>query len=55
MQLIGKTNIGAVSIEHATRVLLPTGDKQCRKKQVFSACGLNSLNDEGYYLGKVLI
>jgi SUN domain-containing protein 1/2 len=50
VQLTGKVNITAVSIEHASRPLLPTGTITSAPKD-FSVWGLDSLNDKGHYLG----
>jgi SUN domain-containing protein 1/2 len=51
IQLIGKVNITAVSIEHASRNLLPRDGMKSAPKD-FSVWGLNSLDGEGHYFGK---
>jgi SUN domain-containing protein 1/2 len=51
IQLIGKVNITAVTMEHASRALLPKEAIKSAPKD-FSVWGLHSLNDEGRYLGK---
>jgi SUN domain-containing protein 1/2 len=51
IQLIGKVNIKAVSIEHASRALWPKGLINSAPKD-FSVWGLDSLHDEGHYFGE---
>jgi hypothetical protein len=51
MQLIAKVNITAVSIEHASRDLLPSEGTKSAPKD-FSVWALNSLDGEGHYFGK---
>jgi SUN domain-containing protein 1/2 len=50
IQLIAKVNIKAVSIEHASRALWPSELISSAPKD-FSVWGLDSLHDEGHYLG----
>jgi SUN domain-containing protein 1/2 len=50
IRLIGKVNISAVSIEHASRAVLPTGTITSAPKD-FSVWGLDGLNGEEHYLG----
>jgi SUN domain-containing protein 1/2 len=50
IKLIGKVSITAVSMEHASRDVLPTGAIWSAPKD-FSIWGLNSLHDQGHYLG----
>ncbi|XP_023712571.1 SUN domain-containing protein 2 isoform X1 [Cryptotermes secundus] len=50
IQLIGKVNVKAVSVEHTSRSQLLPGLIKSAPKD-FSVWGLNSLDDEGQYLG----
>jgi SUN domain-containing protein 1/2 len=51
IQLIGKVKITAVSVEHASRAVFAAVLKKSAPKD-FSVWGLNTLHDEGHFLGK---
>ncbi|PNF31081.1 hypothetical protein B7P43_G16342 [Cryptotermes secundus] len=50
IQITGKVHITAVSMEHASRDVLPAGALWSAPKD-FSVWGLYSLNDEGHFFG----